>query len=353
MFFLIIMASTMATTSIYVKGKGHMTFTENPRIENSSHRKGRGKGAGFSLDNSGNPTENPSLWQGRANIISSDENGNITFRENPSASSSTPQLDPLAGARRPRGRGGRVRAQGGRHGEAGSEPQGGLRQEGAGPRVRREGGAGNLVQGGQAEGGGREEGGRLYLRHPFISGAESPADTEDGGELQRSEELPHFEEELQQTKRKKKKKKKKPVQSELVSDELTRSKTGSQSSGLVHGETLAKNGGKEMQDEQTQTEARSARDFETQTPELAYLLETDLDELLEYHLGEIAKITSMKQERERRKIEDRQCVVCLDRDACICFFPCGHVKACEECSASLTTCPCCKLDISQRARAFF
>ena len=83
---------------------------------------------------------------------------------NPLCAVISPAPDPLAGARRPRGQGGRVRAQGGRHGEAGSEPQGGLRQEGAGPRVRREGGAGNLVQGGQAEGGGREEGGRAQRR---------------------------------------------------------------------------------------------------------------------------------------------------------------------------------------------
>ncbi|PVD28678.1 hypothetical protein C0Q70_11272 [Pomacea canaliculata] len=57
--------------------------------------------------------------------------------------------------------------------------------------------------------------------------------------------------------------------------------------------------------------------------------------------------------RENSEIRQQHiCKICLDRDVCIVFLPCGHLVCCAECSPALTTCPVCRQRIKGRVRAF-
>uniref|UniRef100_H3DEC4 E3 ubiquitin-protein ligase XIAP n=1 Tax=Tetraodon nigroviridis TaxID=99883 RepID=H3DEC4_TETNG len=49
---------------------------------------------------------------------------------------------------------------------------------------------------------------------------------------------------------------------------------------------------------------------------------------------------------------EKMCKICLAKDICIVFIPCGHLIACEECSESLVSCPVCCGGITQKVKTF-
>lgn len=48
-----------------------------------------------------------------------------------------------------------------------------------------------------------------------------------------------------------------------------------------------------------------------------------------------------------------KCVVCLERDSTVAYFPCGHTVTCRTCATSLNDCPMCRRRITHVARLFF
>lgn len=51
--------------------------------------------------------------------------------------------------------------------------------------------------------------------------------------------------------------------------------------------------------------------------------------------------------------EGRLCVVCRTSEKCILSIPCGHISACEQCHAGLTTCPLCRTVLERGIHAYF
>ncbi|KAM9833564.1 E3 ubiquitin-protein ligase XIAP [Syngnathus typhle] len=65
-----------------------------------------------------------------------------------------------------------------------------------------------------------------------------------------------------------------------------------------------------------------------------------------YHKDDDPLETIRKLQREK------QCKVCMDRDTCVVFIPCGHLATCEECSQTLTKCPICCGAITQKVKTY-
>ncbi|XP_046869951.1 E3 ubiquitin-protein ligase XIAP [Hypomesus transpacificus] len=57
-------------------------------------------------------------------------------------------------------------------------------------------------------------------------------------------------------------------------------------------------------------------------------------------------------EKLRKLQREKQCKVCMDRDTCIVFIPCGHLVTCKECSESLSKCPICCGTITQKIKTY-
>lgn len=57
-------------------------------------------------------------------------------------------------------------------------------------------------------------------------------------------------------------------------------------------------------------------------------------------------------EKLRKLQREKQCKICMDRDICIVFIPCGHLVTCKECSGSLIKCPICCGAISQKIMTY-
>ncbi|XP_071394537.1 E3 ubiquitin-protein ligase XIAP [Centroberyx affinis] len=57
-------------------------------------------------------------------------------------------------------------------------------------------------------------------------------------------------------------------------------------------------------------------------------------------------------EKLRKLQREKQCKVCMDRDICIVFIPCGHLVTCKECSESLSKCPICCGAITQKIKTY-
>lgn len=57
-------------------------------------------------------------------------------------------------------------------------------------------------------------------------------------------------------------------------------------------------------------------------------------------------------EKLQKLQREKQCKVCMDRDICIVFIPCGHLATCKECSESLVKCPICCGAISQKIKTY-
>ncbi|KAM9850174.1 E3 ubiquitin-protein ligase XIAP [Aulostomus maculatus] len=57
-------------------------------------------------------------------------------------------------------------------------------------------------------------------------------------------------------------------------------------------------------------------------------------------------------EKLRKLQREKQCKICMDRDICIVFIPCGHLATCKECSQSLVKCPICCKAITQKIKTY-
>ncbi|XP_073343475.1 E3 ubiquitin-protein ligase XIAP [Pagrus major] len=57
-------------------------------------------------------------------------------------------------------------------------------------------------------------------------------------------------------------------------------------------------------------------------------------------------------EKLRKLQREKQCKICMDRDICIVFIPCGHLVSCKECSVSLPKCPICCASITQKIKTY-
>lgn len=57
-------------------------------------------------------------------------------------------------------------------------------------------------------------------------------------------------------------------------------------------------------------------------------------------------------EKLQRLQREKQCKICMDRDICIVFIPCGHLVSCKECSVSLIICPICCGAIAQKIKTY-
>ncbi|CAB1324932.1 unnamed protein product, partial [Coregonus sp. 'balchen'] len=55
----------------------------------------------------------------------------------------------------------------------------------------------------------------------------------------------------------------------------------------------------------------------------------------------VCKECSEALDKLRKLQREKQCKVCMDRDICIVFIPCGHLVVCKECSEALDKCPIC------------
>jgi len=66
--------------------------------------------------------------------------------------------------------------------------------------------------------------------------------------------------------------------------------------------------------------------------------------------------TSQTPEEMKRKIEElqdeRKCKICLDSQANVVFFPCGHLCCCMNCATSLNKCPICRRVIDKLIRTY-
>jgi hypothetical protein len=57
----------------------------------------------------------------------------------------------------------------------------------------------------------------------------------------------------------------------------------------------------------------------------------------------------------RDKLDQSECVVCLDTPKTVCLFPCNHVCLCEACSkdgGNLTPCPICRQAVTSQSKIF-
>ncbi|XP_030001254.1 E3 ubiquitin-protein ligase XIAP [Sphaeramia orbicularis] len=57
-------------------------------------------------------------------------------------------------------------------------------------------------------------------------------------------------------------------------------------------------------------------------------------------------------EKLRKLQREKQCKICMDRDICMVFIPCGHLVTCKECSESLIKCPICCGAILQKVKTY-
>lgn len=56
---------------------------------------------------------------------------------------------------------------------------------------------------------------------------------------------------------------------------------------------------------------------------------------------------------ENRQLRDQMtCKICMDKDACIVFLPCGHMVSCVECAHALRKCAVCRTLIQGTVKAY-
>jgi len=78
----------------------------------------------------------------------------------------------------------------------------------------------------------------------------------------------------------------------------------------------------------------------------------ELDELEARFKTVIAKIE--KKREELNTVDTKACSICLEKDKCVAFFPCGHLCTCEACANnnSLKNCPICRSIIQNKLKIF-
>jgi Zinc finger, C3HC4 type (RING finger) len=50
--------------------------------------------------------------------------------------------------------------------------------------------------------------------------------------------------------------------------------------------------------------------------------------------------------------EEKECKICMDRERCIVFMPCGHMNTCQQCADVLHICSICRTPIQTRQKVF-
>ncbi|XP_028816843.1 E3 ubiquitin-protein ligase XIAP [Denticeps clupeoides] len=72
--------------------------------------------------------------------------------------------------------------------------------------------------------------------------------------------------------------------------------------------------------------------------------------------GDLEASSESKDENPMEKLEklqrEKQCKVCMDCDISIVFIPCGHLVTCQKCSDSLSKCPICCAEITQKVKTY-
>ncbi|KAM9357281.1 E3 ubiquitin-protein ligase XIAP [Symphorus nematophorus] len=85
---------------------------------------------------------------------------------------------------------------------------------------------------------------------------------------------------------------------------------------------------------------------------------SSLEELVEDCINNRPRSDAAQEEDEdpleklRKLQREKQCKICMDRDICMVFIPCGHLVACKECSVSLLKCPICCGAITQKIKTY-
>nr|KAG5685498.1 hypothetical protein BaRGS_009411 [Batillaria attramentaria] len=74
----------------------------------------------------------------------------------------------------------------------------------------------------------------------------------------------------------------------------------------------------------------------------------DADDDLNYEPGSVDQLVEENSEIRQQ----RMCKICLDKEVCIVFLPCGHLVCCAECSPAIRQCPMCRQRVKGRVRAF-
>ena len=65
----------------------------------------------------------------------------------------------------------------------------------------------------------------------------------------------------------------------------------------------------------------------------------------------LAAAGRIQQAAAEKRAEEKQCVVCMDKEKDVALDPCGH-RVCAECAPSLNECPMCKQNIGRRMRLY-
>lgn len=72
--------------------------------------------------------------------------------------------------------------------------------------------------------------------------------------------------------------------------------------------------------------------------------------------GNEASTAAKQDDDPLKKLEklqrEKQCKICMDRDICMVFIPCGHLVCCQQCSAAVDKCPICCGAISQKIKTY-
>ncbi|XP_076594613.1 E3 ubiquitin-protein ligase XIAP [Chaetodon auriga] len=85
---------------------------------------------------------------------------------------------------------------------------------------------------------------------------------------------------------------------------------------------------------------------------LEALMEDCLNNTPQSDAAETQKQDEDPLEKLRKLQREKQCKICMDRDICIVFIPCGHLVSCKECSVSLVKCPICCGAIMQKIKTY-
>ncbi|XP_070537500.1 baculoviral IAP repeat-containing protein 7-like [Ptychodera flava] len=67
--------------------------------------------------------------------------------------------------------------------------------------------------------------------------------------------------------------------------------------------------------------------------------------------SDLSSQKEMLDELEQLK-RKKTCKICMDRDVCMLFQPCGHLVTCDVCSSQLRQCPFCRTTIRSAVRAY-
>uniref|UniRef100_A0A3P8SR03 E3 ubiquitin-protein ligase XIAP n=1 Tax=Amphiprion percula TaxID=161767 RepID=A0A3P8SR03_AMPPE len=86
---------------------------------------------------------------------------------------------------------------------------------------------------------------------------------------------------------------------------------------------------------------------------------TKLELLVEDCLNNSPESDTMGEKQDEDPLEklrklqmEKQCKICMDRDICMVFIPCGHLVSCKQCSESLIVCPICCGAITQKIKTY-